>query len=314
MKVLYLVDTKEYVESNCFQQQLLRAFRYCHDLTILPIAPISLLKLRWLRIDLLAHDVVVSVLRQRTLDRLLPRLYEMIGGHPIAVYDQDPWEAYIDGSATKGFYSRLNDTLNAQACITSAWWVERLRRDGIRAHFIRMGMEPRSCDVGPNLSDRPIPVGFRGHVHPHRKVVLDSMAASGLEVSIGSGRLDYPQYLDYLQQVQVFTHDESAPWICDGEEVSRSTGMWVKDIETAARGTFVLRNWHPEAASYDLESLPTMLFYRDPAEAKDLVLGLAKFDPGELRQMQHRAVDNIRSRQDWAQAAHTIANTVVLPT
>ena len=283
MRALYLVDSVDYVESNCFQRQLLGGFRYRCDIDIFSIHREALLPFRARRLDLQKYDVIVSVLRQRTLNRLLPQIQKIVGSLPIAVYDQDPWESYIDTAPTKGFYRRLHDTLNATAFVTSSWWTDYLRADGIRAHFVRMGMEPRWCDAGPIFTDRPIEVGFKGAVHPHRRIVFDELGKNGIQVTIDARRLEYPEYMNYLHNVRVFTHDESAPWICNGEEISRSTGMLVKDVEIAARGTFVLRNWHDEAITYGLNQSPTILFYKHPDEAPDRLDELRKLSPEEIR-------------------------------
>lgn len=313
MRALYLVDTVDYVETNCFQQQLLRGFRYRCDIDIFPVMPDGLFGLRALRYDPRRYDLVVSVLRQRTLFRIMSRLARYVGTAPMAVYDQDPWESYIDGSPTKGFYHRLRDALNAHVFVTSEWWAERLRMDRVTAHFVRMGMDPRWCDAGPPIPARTIDLGFRGHIHPHRQVVFDALAKAGVHVAIDKRRLEYPQYMEYLHGVQVFTHDESAPWICDGDAVSRSTGMWVKDIETSARGAFTLRNWHPEAGSYGLDEMPTMLFYKHPDEAPDVLAAFRKLSREELRRRQVDAVNEIRTRYDWPEIANTMLTKLTVP-
>jgi hypothetical protein len=86
--------------------------------------------------------------------------------------------------------------------------------------------------------------------------------------------------------------------------------MWIKDIETAARGTFTLRDWHPEAETYDIDKIPTMLFYKHPSEAADVMAEFRKLSADDLRDRQIRAVDEIRNRNDWPRVAETMISTV----
>ncbi|MCZ8313249.1 MAG: hypothetical protein O9320_20590 [Magnetospirillum sp.] len=311
MRVLYLVDSERYVRENCFQSQLLNGFMYCGDLDILQAQPELRFRLSALRRSPAEYDAVVCVLRQRTAFAMMRQLADFLGAAKVAVYDQDPWESFIDGSPTKGFYRLLNDSLNAEVFVTSRWWADRISKSGIDAHFVRMGMEPRWCDAGPAIEMRPVELGFKGHLHPHREAVFVALANEGMKVDIAKDRLNYAGYMSYLHNVQVFTHDESAPWICDGEEISRSTGMWIKDIETAARGTFTLRNWHPEAVSYGLNDIPNILFYADPREAPDKMAEFRRMSIEQRNAMRCISVERIRRRYDWPEAAQTILRRVV---
>ena len=74
--------------------------------------------------------------------------------------------------------------------------------------------------------------------------------------------------MTYLHTLKIFFHDESEiPWICDGKEIARSTGMWIKSIEVAARGTFCIRNFHEEGEAYNLSEIP--FTYRIILNGKD---------------------------------------------
>jgi hypothetical protein len=309
-RILYIVDNIEYVENNCFQSQLLQAARYCYDIDIFEVSPTRLGRLKKLfsrKRD--SYDSAVSVLRLRSLNRSISQLNILLKNGPLRIYDQDPWESYIDSSPIKGVYKRLAaGLLIEKVFVTAPWWAKRLAKEGIPAEFIRMGISPRWCDLGPPMRDRRVAVGFRGALHAHRQVIFQKLQGMGIDVEIPAGRLSYADYMKYLHGLKVFAHDESAPWICDGQEISRSTGMWVKSIETAARGTFCVRNFHEEGEAYAIRDIPLIQCYRDPLEAPDIIRKIIAMPEKESRDTQAQSVEVIRSRNDWIQAAYALCN------
>jgi len=308
-RCLYLVDTLQYVTENCFQSQLYSAIRYGYEISPVELFPTSLFQLRyrWLKFD--QYDRIISVLRLRTLHQHWPRLQKWLAGRPVSIYDQDPWENYIDSAPTKGVYQTLCANLNVEKVyVTAPWWARRLREDGVPAEFVRMGMEPAWCDPGPEFDDRPVYVGFRGAIHEHRQIVFNKLKQIGVQVEIGRERLSYPAYMDYLQQLKFFAHDESAlPLICNGEPVPRSTGMWVKSVETAARGTFCLRDYHEEGEAYNLASLPLIRCYTEPEQVPEIINEIANMSSTSRRELQVETVNQIRRQYDWLETAHIIA-------
>jgi hypothetical protein len=305
-KLLYLVDTLDYVRNNCFQRQLFSAMEYGYEIQPLEIFPSAFFPLRKLSIRLDRYDKIISVLRLRTLHAMWPVLKPWLSNVPITIYDQDPWESYIDGSPTKGIYKILHRELNIdRVYVTAPWWANHLRSDGIPASFVRMGIEPRFCDPGLDFDARPVMVGFRGAMHEHRKIVFKQLQSFGIDLEVGQGRLDYPGYMNYLQSLKFFAHDESAlPWICDGVPISRSTGCWVKSVETVSRGTFCLRDFHEEGEAYNLSKLPLIQCYESPGEAPDLINRVMALPNSVKRDMQVQTVEQIRTQYDWLNTAH----------
>ncbi len=309
-KILYLVDTKEYVETNCFQQQLLQGFRALDmKIDILPFYPKALWPIRSKFYNPKKYSRIISVLRQRTLNQIWPQLKVWLKDSPITIYDQDPWEGYIDTSSTKGVYETLKTHLNLEKIyVTAPYWAHYLVNRGHNASWVRMGISSAFCDVGRRFEDRLVNVGFRGAMHPHRKVVFDILEGAGVKVTLSQDRLDYDGYMSYLQQLKFFTHDESAPWICDGEPISRSTSMWIKSVETASRGTFCLRNFHEEGHAYGLKEIPLIQCYEDPRQAPDIISKIYKMDREEIYDIQRKSVEYIRGRDDWLNAAKIMVN------
>jgi hypothetical protein len=305
LKCLYLVDKLSYVQENCFQSQLFSAIRYGYDVTPVELFPRALFGFRSSRINLDKYDRIISVLRLRTLSKYWPLLKSWLNGRPITIYDQDPWESYIDNSPIKGVYLTLLDNLNLERVfVTAPWWARKLIEDGLPAQFVRMGMSPGFCSIGPKFEDRSVSVGFRGALHEHRKIIFNQLNGNGVQVVISRDRLAYPEYLDYLQQLKFFAHDESAlPWVCDGVPIPRSTGMWIKSIETVARGTFCLRNYHEEGEAYNISSLPLVRCYSNPDEAPEVINSVMAMSPQMRRELQFETVTKIRAQYDWLHTA-----------
>lgn len=305
MRVLYLVDSKDYIDNNCFQHQLHSAFCRQADVRLFEInKPYMTWRAKLLRLN--SFDAIVSVLRQRTFNRLLPVMKSIFGERQIKVYEQDPWESYIDGGACLGFYHRLRDSMNAKVFVTSRWWSDKLRKDNLDADWVRMGIEPRYCDVGPAYHARPIEIGFRGAFHPHRVKAFDEMGAAGISIQFEKTRVDYDGFMQYLHKVKIFTHDESGHWPCSDGDIARSTGIHVKDIEVASRGTFVLRNTCPDDCGYEFDKVPTIIFYDKPGNAMNTLEVLRKRSLEETLNMQLAAVKEIKSRDDWFVSARKI--------
>jgi hypothetical protein len=308
-KILYLVDTVPYIKENCFQRQLYAAMNYSYDVTLLPVLPDYRWPLRKFGVKLDKFDKVISVLRLRTLHRLWPILKDWLADTPLTIYEQDPWESYLDDAPTKGVYRKLKQELNiSKVYLTAPWWVDHVAKtDGLPTDLVIMGAEPRWCDPGPDFDDRPIQIGFRGALHKHRKIVFDQLEKCGLNVEVGRERLDYPGYMDYMHKLKFFAHDESAlPWVCDGVPIPRSTGMWIKSIETASRGTFCLRNYHPEGEAYNLSKLPLIQCYNSPEEAPDVVNKILSLSKSARRDIQVETVERIRKQNDWLNTAHKL--------
>jgi hypothetical protein len=306
MHILYFVDTIDYVKTNCFQHQLYKAFERTATLTVVEVGkPFWTLRAR-AHLALHKPDRIVSVVRQRVLNRLLSDFRSLLNGREIRIYEQDPWESYIDGGAALGFYKRLPKFLNAMTFVTSRWWSDKLKSDGVNASWVRMGMDSVYCEVGPKFNERLIPVGFRGAFYDHRVKAFEEMEQAGVSITFERTRVDYEGYMKYLHTTKIFTHDESGTWQSSEGPIPRWTGIHIKDIETAARGAFVLRNACPDDCGYEFHKIPTILFYDKPSNAKQVIDRLYMYSDEEIFNMQKAAVAELRGRDDWYMAARHI--------
>ncbi len=244
------------------------------------------------------YDLVLSVLKQRTLFRYLNEISRFLRGQPLSIYDQDPWQAYIDGSPTQGCYGEFARQLNISSfMLTSKWWSNFCADRGLPTCFVRMGMLPRYCQKGPKWESREIDCGFQGTLHPHRKQFFDELSASGLPVTVlPSG--DYSSYLSALHNIKIYIHTEDAPWQVAGKMLPRNS-LWIKDVEVAARGCFAIRNWDEDFDAYDIESIPTIAAFRKVSEVKNIVEEIWSLPEIERQDRVNNAVQTILERDDW---------------
>ena len=304
--VVQLVDSTQYVNTNCFQHQLLDGLRRSCRLTTVSLADVQ-------SSGVPQADVIVSCLRLRTLDSSLAVLSRALRDRAVVVYEQDPWEAFKAGGACNGAYSRVVDSLNVSFFATTTHaWEARLRRLGFRARHVRMGMLPRYCVVDPPWHDRDVDVGFVGQVHPYREELFDALKDEGLNVQVLSGG-DYTKYLSVLSRIKVFVHREASEYDVGGESVRYAEGLWAKDVEAIARGCVSVRNWHADAYEHMPRELIgdglRMFEDRDVGQAVGLIRGALQehaVDPVVFADDRKRCSDVVSADDAWRETARII--------
>lgn len=293
-KLLVIIDSEKYIVANCFQHQLFEVLS-----KVFRVDTLTLRQIKWNPfVNIGDHDVILSVLRQRTLASNVGKLSKLLNGRPVIIYDQDPWQSFIDDSPTRGCYELFAKNLNIRGLmLTSNWWVQFCRERDFPAHFVRMGMLPEYCKPGLEWTQRTIDLGFQGTLHPHRKAFFEELLELGIEVNL-SKSCGYTEYLDALSSMRVFVHTEDAPWIVEGRSVARNA-LWIKDVEAAARGCFALRNWDEDYNAYGLEELPTIIAFRHISEIPDIIERIRNLPEKRRQAMINTAVNKIRDRNDW---------------
>jgi hypothetical protein len=302
MRVLHLVDDLDYVRSNCFQHQLSSALHGLPDRTIITK---SLFDLLWGRVHE-RYDLVLSCLKQRTLAKDADRIARVVDRSvPFHIYDQDPWESFKAASPHKGSYQRIRAEIpNARFFVTTPWWVEYLVRKGIDATFVHMWMLPEYCTSDPPWHTRSVPVAFYGTLHPRRQVLVRRLEAGGVPVKLGKSN-GYGSFLTMLSDTQVFVHDEYDTMELEGGDwANMGMGMWVKDVEAAARGCWSVRN-RMDAGRY-LDGVETVRFYDHVDEAAGVVKQILEMDPVSRQGACDRTVAYIRSTNKWQETARAL--------
>jgi hypothetical protein len=312
-RILVLADSRDYVRNNCFQMQLhksLKAYDSNIRLDYFYISPKKARNFETLKLKLKTYQYVLSTLRQRVLFNEMHFLQKLIGDLPLRVYDQDPWENYIDDSPTNGCYTLLQNSFNlSNIFVTTNYWANYINKvDKIPSIFVKMGMLPELCHLGATQIKRGKSVEFKGSLHRHRREAFNLMSQNGQIIKINSEFLEYPKYLRYLQNLAIFVHDESGNWICSGEKIPMGTGLWIKDIEVASQGCFSIRNYSDESKTYSIENIPLIKFYDNPSEVKNIVAEIFSLSEKKFNEIQSSSVQYIYENNYWSETTNQIFN------
>lgn len=312
-RVLILADSRHYIRNNCFQSQLhesIRELKGSYQIEYFYISPKELQNFEMLKTRSKSFLFVLSTLRQRVLFNNISFISKLIRDTPLKVYDQDPWQNYIDNSTSNGCYNLLNDNFQlSNLFVTSNYWANYIRKvDKLPAAFVKMGMLPKLCHTGFPQSKRERLVEFKGTLHPHRHEAFTEMRKYGQEIKFNSEILKYPKYLRYLQKLAIFVHDESGYWICRGEKIPMGTGMWVKDIEVASQGCFSIRNFSEESKTYSIDNIPLVKFYNHPRQVQEIVDEIFSLSKEEINDIQSSSVQFISENDNWHETRNRIFN------
>jgi hypothetical protein len=316
-KHLVLIENRQYFESNCFLSQLSSAMQHSTaykfqliQFSLLKRLPRHVVQL-YFTFATRNNPRVTLILKQRTINREIDRLASWLRDTPIYVYDQDPWESYIDSSESKGAYDRIVSHLNCRKIIvTSEWWKNWVgARLNCQVEFFRMGISSRICDGGKPFASRGTSLGFRGLRHPHREAFFREIKRDfGLDVEFLSSTDTYAEYLSYLGNLQIMIHEETGYYICDGVAVQRNAGLWIRDLEAAALGCFVIREYNEDSISYGIEKIPLIRLYQSRSEIPGIISTINSLSAKEKLEIQRQSVNEIRNRRDWDRFLEIIAS------
>ena len=303
-KILILADSRRYIKSDCFQSQLHQAIsEHGRNFKIeyFYLEPKILNNYRFSKFNSKSYKFILSTIRQRVFNKNLEYIHNLLPNVPLRVYDQDPWENYIDNSNSKGSYTSLSNTFNLSGIyVPSNFWANYIAdKENVPGYFVYMGMLPSLCNVGNIKSMRSLTPEFKGSLKVHRKEIFAKIKSYGVDVHINSQKLSYPKYLNFLKKLGIFVHDESGSWICDGQLVDRSTGMWHKDLEIASQGCFSVRNYHDEHRTYDIDKLPLVKLYSSLKEVKNKIHEILDISDNDFLEMQYESVQYIKNQNYW---------------
>jgi hypothetical protein len=294
-RLVVIYADKEQIYRNCFISQLYKVLS--ESFVLYPISQKELLSGRAFRPQ--SAFGVLSLLKQRSWGQALQHLRSFLNGSPIVFYDQDPWEAYHDHASSPGIYVKVNSDLNvARFLVTSNFWANHIAScDSLPVQFVRMGILPSWCESGPAFEDRSIRVGFQGTIHQHRKAFFGRMERIGVPVTVRPPA-PYRNYLKEIQNFQIVLHNEASSIAMDGIPCDIN-GLWVKEVEVAARGCFAVRNTDKDIDAYDIAGLPTVFTFNDELEVPAIINEIFALSPRQHRQMVEESIAAIRQRNDW---------------
>lgn len=298
---IHLVDSFDYALGNCFQHQLWKALddighvEHC-SIEGLPEA-----------MDY-GPRPIISCLKQRTLMQKADWIAANVWDSPIVIYDQDPWQSYMDDSPYKGAYDHIATRLNVKTiALTTKWWADFVASKGHPTTFVKMWVLPEYVVSRTPYAERTEIAGFVGSVHPRRQQLLDIIDRSGIKTSVlRTNSLVYPMFLQEMAKLRIFVHNEDMTYTIDnGVELNFNTGMWVKDIEAAAAGCFSIRGKGDGSETY-LQGIETVKLYDHIDQVPDVIHAIEKMDPVERQDTIDRTVELIRVSNVWQETAVTL--------
>lgn len=292
--LVVLHEGRTQITQNCFIAQLHKVLKRNFSVRAIPASRLDRLD----GSEFGLGDKILCLLKQRGWERALPALQRISARADLYMYDQDPWEAYHDHASSPGIYRKLAEAARVRAfLVTSGWWADYVAKtDQLPVRFVRMSLLPEWCDVGSDYLDRPYEVGFQGTVHPHRREFFDAMKNLGIDTVLLPPK-PYKAFLETVQSIRIFLHDEHSD-VCIGGKLSYN-GIWVKEIEVAARGCFAIRNLDEDFGSYGFHEIPTVFAFRDKAEVPAIVDEIRAMPVRERQERIVQAVGAIRDRNDW---------------
>lgn len=293
MHIVDLVDDTLYAKTNCYVHQLTEALDKTSQVERLSLQTVF---------NTPKPDAVISRLKQRTVHRIFPQLKTWLGDTPVVFFDQDPWHALEDDSPYRGVYDSLKILNLKGIAVTTQHFAGLLNERGLPGEFVKMGMLPQYCVAGPSFDDRPLKVAFIGTLHPRRKRLVEELQRLRINVEVKPNSLGYADFLRALHDVSIFVHNEDTPIIIDGKHENMGKGMWIKDVEAAARGCYSIRNFEQGYTSY-CEGIPTIKLYHDPVDAAGMIRTIQALDPQQRLHEITNSVQKIREQNDWHQTA-----------
>jgi hypothetical protein len=301
-----LVDSLEYVTTNCFQHQLTRMMKQVPGVSIVTLADLAN--------HIKDHDRIVCRLKQRTLDANLDSIARLISDMQFTAYDQDPWNAFTDDSPYKGVYFRAMQRLNVKHFdVTSKWWADMMMARGIPSRFVPMWMLPEYCDEGMPYVNRPISVGFVGGVHKHRRELFDRLRVAGINVLVPTGSLSHGDYLRAISCIKIFIRSEDVPATIDGMPINLQHGLWGRDVEVASRGCFSIRIAGQGSEAYFAgfpihDGKSVVRQYEREEDIPRIINDIETMEQAARQDLIHATVDYIRRADRWQETARMLTS------
>jgi hypothetical protein len=303
-KIIQIVDSREYVETNCYQHQLLIDLKRNFDHILIPFCDLP---------NSLPDDVtVLSTIKIRNVYKHIDRLASVFKNKNVLVYDQDPWETFVDTATYPGGYHNVATRIpNVEFINTSSWWSSYVIKSGFKSHFCRMGLLPEYCSYGLPFEKRETGLSFMGLLSDSRKYAIEKINEFGCPVRIVAGNRSYVEWLKWLQTQQSFIFDETFGWTIKNEPISKNIPK-PKNVEIISQGCFIFHDAlsPTEDVSYGLKNLPCDITYDSYSHCVELFNEFKKKPIELLNEMIIESVDKIRESNGWSDMREIVSSHV----
>lgn len=303
-KLAYIVDSMNYIKQEPYQHQLYEKLSQMYNLDIYEMRDVS----SGIRLNE-NYDKILCCLKLKTLYANHFHLQRFLNGKSVVIYEQDPWENYRDDGLFAGTYDTLIKSLNVDFIAnTTKWWSDYGKKLGYPTEFVKMGILPRYCNVCKPFSERSHTVGFIGAVYDYRKQVLDIIRNHDIQVEIPANTRKF-SYIDFLKKIsdfKIYAHNEEKIFTHNGKRIPISSGLWIKDLDAAARGCFSIRNYHSQYNSVIDENIQTVKFFGHPLDSVNVVEDILSMNEKTRQCMINDTVAYIKNKDIWKETAEIL--------
>ena len=298
MKLYTLIDSKQYVQTNCYQHQMSIALEERFDVHYVTLDSFDFSKVP-------AGAPVLSRLRLRSIVQNLPRLKGALASRPIMVYDQDPWESFLANSTYSGAYQKIYDTLNVSTFLNvSHWWRDRVLELGLPSRFVQIWTLPQYCRSEPiPWKQRQHDAVFCGTLYSRRKAFFDDLARHGVNVEVIPAGKSFVDYLNAIANSRVAIRSERVEWPIITAQgpmlLTSANALWKRDIETAAVGCFSMRDLDAEAKSWSVDDISTIVPFLDAEGAAGNFQRIMSLHPDDADALIKQGIEYVKNAPGW---------------
>jgi len=303
IKLAYVVDSMQYIKQEPYQHQLYEKLNEVAEVEVFEMKDVISARLDR------DFDKVLSCLKLKTIYRNIENLKKFFNDKKLVVYEQDPWENYRDDGVFKGAYDKIINNFNVDFIAnTTKWWADYGKKNNYPTKFVKMGILPKYCTTGPKFVDRKFPVGFIGAVYDYRKQVLDIIREHGIHVEVPASEraFSYQGFLNKISDFKIYAHNEEKIFTHNNKKIPISSGLWVKDLDAAARGCFSIRNYHSQYDSVIDENIQTVKLFGHPLDAINVVEDILSMNEKTRQNMIDDTVSYLKSKDIWKETSEVL--------
>ena len=293
---------RKYAKNNCYISQIIGILNEHFDVKLFSLKSITE-KSRVYR----KGSPVISLLQMRHLVTKSEQITRFLMDSPLTVYDQDPWESFIDEGSINGSYKIITESMNVKGFWnTSKWWTNFVEGEGFNSTFVQMGIAPKYITRGLEWNKRDSTPFFQGSLHEYRINFFNDINDIGLDVNLRKST-NYKKFLKNLRSQRFFLHTSHPGWEIYGKTYCVNC-CWIKDIEAASQGCFSIRNIDAEYADTKIDRIPSIITYKSINEIPNLINKIENLSSIEINQITNKSLDAIRSNYSWNQLIDSAFN------
>lgn len=289
-----LSDTN-YAKHNCYISQILEKLQTKFEVNRIFVnsrLPLSRLKV--------SDFPTLSLLQMRTLHRKRAEINKLLKSKEILIYDQDPWESFMDEGSIKGAYLHLANELNVRSFLTtSKWWTNHIKKLGFDVDYVQMGVLDRYCYKSFDFVEREFPVFFQGTLHEYREDFFQDLQIRNIDVEILPSA-NYQVFISNLRRAKIFLHISPSNWKLNGG-IIQSNCCWIKDLEAVSQGCLSIRNIDEEYTLQGIDSIPAIKTFRNIDQVKILIESINEMSSKEVKEITEYSRNYVVENMNWNQ-------------